>query len=175
MSHFAKTGAGSAPSLLTRLNDLRKEAVMSEPAASPGAAAKEVIFLAPGAGRHYHAGPMHAVFKADGAETADRYCVSEWWLQAGDSGPGPHSHEDNVELFYVIEGTMSFLAGDRWMDAPAGSFLRVPAGVTHDFENRTTERAGVLNVFLPGGFEVLMPAIVDYFAKQGDADRAAPR
>jgi mannose-6-phosphate isomerase-like protein (cupin superfamily) len=27
-----------------------------------------------------------------------------------DPGPGPHSHEENVELFYVIEGTMSFLA-----------------------------------------------------------------
>jgi mannose-6-phosphate isomerase-like protein (cupin superfamily) len=106
---------------------------------------------------------MRAVFKADGVETDDRYCVSEWWLEAGDSGPGPHSHEENVELFYVIEGTMSFLAGERWLDAPAGSFLRIPAGVRHDFENRSAERAGVLNVFIPGGFEVMMPAIVDYF------------
>jgi mannose-6-phosphate isomerase-like protein (cupin superfamily) len=152
-----------------------KEAAMSEPARSLGTTADEVIFLAPGAGRHYDAGPMHAVFKADGEETADRYCVSEWWLQGGNSGPGPHSHDDNVELFYVIEGTMRFFAGDRWLDAPAGSFLRIPPGVTHDFENRSTERAGVLNVFLPGGFEVLMPEIVDYFAEQGDADREAPR
>jgi mannose-6-phosphate isomerase-like protein (cupin superfamily) len=141
-----------------------KEAAMSERAPSRGTTAEEVIFLPPGAGRHYDAGPMHAVFKADGEETSDSYCVSEWWLPAGDPGPGPHSHEDNVELFYVIEGTMSFLAGDRWLDAPAGSFLRIPAGVTHDFENRSSERAGVLNVFLPGGFEVLMPGIVDYFS-----------
>ena len=126
----------------------------------------EVIFLAPGAGRHYDAGPMHAVFKADGEETGDDYCVSEWWLEAGDSGPGPHSHEHNVEMFYVIEGTMSFLAGEEWMDAPRGSFLRIPAGVTHDFENRGADRAGALNLFLPGGFEVMMPAIVDWFVKQ---------
>ena len=148
---------------------------MSEPAASSGTTVEEVIFLAPGAGRRYDAGPMHAVFKADGEETGDRYCVSEWRLQAGDSGPGPHSHEDNVELFYVVEGTMSFLAGERWLDAPAGSFLRIPAGVTHDFQNRSADRAGVLNVFLPGGFEPLMPAIVDYFAQQGDAGRRLPR
>jgi hypothetical protein len=57
----------------------------------------EVIFLPPGAGRSYDAGPMHAVFKADGAETEDRYCVSEWWLEAGQAGPGPHSHEANEE------------------------------------------------------------------------------
>jgi mannose-6-phosphate isomerase-like protein (cupin superfamily) len=127
--------------------------------------ASEVIFLPPGGGRSYQAGPMHAVFKADGAETANRYCVSEWWLEAGDQGPGPHSHEENVELFYVLEGTMTFLAGERWFDAPAGSFLRIPAGVRHDFENRGTVRAGALNVFLPGGFEAMMPAIVDYFAE----------
>jgi mannose-6-phosphate isomerase-like protein (cupin superfamily) len=125
----------------------------------------EVIFLPPGGGRSYQAGPMHAVFKADGAETANRYCVSEWWLEAGDAGPGPHSHEENVELFYVLDGTMTFLAGKRWFEAPAGSFLRIPAGVTHDFENRGTVRAGALNVFLPGGFEAMMPAIVDYFAE----------
>jgi mannose-6-phosphate isomerase-like protein (cupin superfamily) len=88
----------------------------------------EVIFLPPGSGRSYQAGPMRAVFKADGAETDDRYCVSEWWLESGDSGPGPHSHEDEVETFYVIEGTMSFLVGEEWLDAPRGSFLRIPGG-----------------------------------------------
>jgi mannose-6-phosphate isomerase-like protein (cupin superfamily) len=131
---------------------------MKEPAA-----AEQAIFLAPGAGRHYDAGPMHAVFKADGAETGDRYCVSEWWLEAGRCGPGPHSHEANEELFYVLEGTMSFLVGAEWVEAPRGSFLRIPAGTTHDFENRGDARAGVLNVFIPGGFEPLMPRIVAYF------------
>lgn len=123
----------------------------------------EVIFLKPGEGREHQAGPMRAVFKADGDETRDEYCVSEWWLEAGDDGPGPHHHEANVELFYVIEGEMSFLAGDSWIDAPAGSFLRIPAGVTHDFRNRSDARAGALNVFIPGGFEQTMPRIVDYF------------
>jgi mannose-6-phosphate isomerase-like protein (cupin superfamily) len=130
----------------------------------------EVIFLPPGSGRSYQAGPMRAVFKADGAETDDRYCVSEWWLESGDSGPGPHSHEDNVEIFYVIEGTMSFLVDQEWLDAPRGSFLRIPAGVTHTFENRSGSRAGALDVKLPGGFEATMPAKVDWFAKRNDSD-----
>jgi mannose-6-phosphate isomerase-like protein (cupin superfamily) len=130
--------------------------------AGRGVTAGDLIFLPPGAGRAYDAGPMHAVFKADGAETDDRYCVSEWWLDAGQPGPGPHSHEANEELFYVVEGTMSFLIGEEWGEAPRGSFLRVPAGTTHDFENRGDARAGVLNVFIPGGFEILMPRIVGY-------------
>jgi quercetin dioxygenase-like cupin family protein len=128
----------------------------------------DVIFLAPGADRSYQAGPMHAVFKADGEETGDEYCVSEWWLEAGDQGPGPHSHEANVETFYVLEGTMSFLVGDEWIDAPRGSFLRIPAGVVHDFENRSASRAGALNLFMPGGFEPMMPAIVGYFADRDE-------
>ena len=119
----------------------------------------EVIILRPGEGRGYDVGPMHAVFKADGAETGDRYCVSEWWLDGGQPGPGPHSHENNEELFYVVEGVMSFLVGTEWIEAARGSFVRVPAGTTHDFENRSDVRAGVLNVFIPGGFETMMERI----------------
>jgi hypothetical protein len=42
---------------------------------------------------------------ADGEETADSYCVSEWRLQGRNSGRGSHSHDDDVELFYVNEST----------------------------------------------------------------------
>jgi mannose-6-phosphate isomerase-like protein (cupin superfamily) len=90
--------------------------------------------------------------------------------ESGDSGPGPHSHEDNLEIFYVIEGTMSFLVDEEWLAAPSGSFLRVPAGVTHTFENRSRSRAGALHVSLPGGFEATMPAKVGWFAQQNDSD-----
>ncbi|MBJ7519420.1 MAG: cupin domain-containing protein [Solirubrobacteraceae bacterium] len=113
----------------------------------------EPIILPPGAGRAYEIGPMRGVFKADGAETDDRYCVSEWSVEPGASGPGPHHHDENVELFLVTEGTMAFLVGEEWVDAPAGTFLRIPAGMTHDFANRTEAPARAFNVFIPGGFE----------------------
>jgi mannose-6-phosphate isomerase-like protein (cupin superfamily) len=148
----------------------------TDAAASRGGKADELIFLPGGAGRSYSVGPMRAVFKADGAETDDRYCVSEWWLEAGQPGPGPHAHEANEELFYVIEGTMSFLAGEEWIDAPRGSFLRIPAETTHDFENRSDARSGVLNLFIPGGFEAMMPRLVAWAAEQagGEASAATP-
>jgi mannose-6-phosphate isomerase-like protein (cupin superfamily) len=122
-----------------------------------------VIVFRPGEGRHYDCGPMHSVFLADGEETGDRYSVSLWWVASGMQGPGAHSHEANEELFYVVEGTMTFLVGDQQLDAEAGTFIRIPAGVTHDFENRTTEPAGVFNVFIPGGFESHMPEIIEWF------------
>jgi mannose-6-phosphate isomerase-like protein (cupin superfamily) len=110
---------------------------------------------------------MQAAFLADGEETGDRYSVSIWWVDALKPGPGAHLHEANEELFFVIAGTMTFLVGDRHVDAPAGTFLRVPPGVLHDFENRTAERAGTLNVFIPGGFESNMDGIVEWYRAQG--------
>ena len=127
--------------------------------------AADVLFLRPGEGRTYSLGRMQAVFKADHGETGEAYSVSEWWLEPHTSGPGAHSHTDNTELFYVLSGTASILAGEDWQEAPAGSFVRIPANVTHDFENRTDERVGLLNVFLPGGFEQNMPDIVKWFAE----------
>lgn len=126
--------------------------------------AADILFLRPGEGRPYPLGRMHALFKADHGETQNAYSVSEWWLEPHSPGPGAHSHADNVELFYVLSGTASILAGEDWLEAPAGSFVRIPATVMHDFENRTDDRVGLLNVFLPGGFEENMAAIAKWFA-----------
>jgi mannose-6-phosphate isomerase-like protein (cupin superfamily) len=108
-------------------------------------------------------GRIQAVFKADGAESAGSYSISEWWLEPDTTGPGSHSHPED-DVFYVVAGTMSFLVDDRWVDAPAGSLVLVPGGVTHDFQNRSEARAGMLNVSCPGDFEPRMPDIVAWFA-----------
>lgn len=127
----------------------------------------DVIVLGPEAGRSYALGPMRAVFKADCEETADRYSISEWWLEPGADGPGAHSHSEHHDIFYVVEGIASFLIGEGWIDVPRGGFVRIPPGITHDFRNRTAARVGLLNFYLPGGFERDMPKIVDWFARQG--------
>jgi mannose-6-phosphate isomerase-like protein (cupin superfamily) len=109
-------------------------------------------------------GRISSAFLADGAETEGKYSISEWWLDANTTGPGAHSHEED-DVFYVIEGTMSILVGDRWIDAPRGSFVLVPGGMTHAFENRSASRAGVLNFSAPGDFESDMPDIAQWFAE----------
>ena len=130
---------------------------------------RTAVFLPPGEGRPYPMGRISAVFKADGDETGRAYSISEWWLEPHTQGPGAHSHEED-DVFYVIEGTMSILVGDRWIDAPKGSFVLAPGGATHDFENRSSERAGVLNFSIPGDFERNMPAIAEWFAENPPKD-----
>ena len=121
------------------------------------------IILKPGEGRIYNCGTMTAIFKVDENETEEKYSDSEWWLAPNSEGPGAHKHEQNDEVFYVLEGTPSFLVGEKWLDAEKETFLRVPANTVHDFANRTNEKAGILIFFIPGGFERDMPSIVKWF------------
>lgn len=130
---------------------------------------RKPIFLRPGEGRAYPMGRIASVFKADREETASGYSISEWWLEPHTQGPGAHSHPED-DVFFVIEGTMSFLIGEDWVDAPRGSFVLAPGGLTHDFQNRGDARAGVLNFSAPGGFEAHMPAIADWFEKNPPGD-----
>lgn len=129
------------------------------------ATTREPVVLGPGEGRAFPMGRLSAVFKADGAETAGRYSISEWWLDPHTRGPGAHHHDED-DVFYVLAGTMSVRVGDRWVDATAGSFVLVPGGVTHDFENRSDHRAGMLNVGAPGDFEPQMSGIAEWFRQR---------
>src|SRR4051812_7342249 len=135
----------------SRVRATLEEAGMTEHDAAPQRSDRAPVVLGPGEGRSYAMGRIAAVFKADGEETAGGYSISEWWLEAHTTGPGPHSHPED-DVFYALEGTMSVRVGDRWVDATRGSFVLVPGGTVHDFENRSEERAGVLNVSAPGDF-----------------------
>ena len=128
---------------------------------------REPIVRLAGEGREYRMPAMRAVFHADGEETGDAYSVSEWRLEPNSGGPGAHSHDDNDEIFRIVDGTMSMLVGDRRIDAPSGSVIVIPAGVTHDFANRTDAPAALFNVFVPGGFETNMPDIVKWYEDNG--------
>lgn len=146
-----------------------KNETPAAPAPPVPPAPREPTVLPPGAGRVYEMGPLKAVFKADGEESAERYSISEWWLEPHTKGPGAHQHDED-DVFYVLEGTMTFFVGGRWIDAPKGSFVVAPGGTPHDFENRGDVRAGALNVSAPGGFEPHMPGIAAWFRERPAAD-----
>jgi quercetin dioxygenase-like cupin family protein len=136
---------------------------------SANAAGRRAVVLRPGGGRRYPMGRLSAVFKADGVETGDAYSISEWWLDPHTKGPGPHAHPED-DVFYVLAGTITVLVGGDWIEASTGSFVLVPGNVIHDFENRASERAGMLNISAPGNFEQRMPAIAQWFAEHPPGD-----
>lgn len=69
-------------------------------------------------------------------------------------GPPPHVHYLQGEAHYVLEGTFSFLSGDEWIEAPAGSFIWIPRGVRHTFRNTGSETGRLFSSnTLPGAHE----------------------
>jgi mannose-6-phosphate isomerase-like protein (cupin superfamily) len=79
--------------------------------------------------------------------------VTETVLEPGFPGPRPHRHQRTRDVFYVLEGTVTFHLDGESMAAPAGSFVAVPPGVTHTFSNPGAEPARLLNIMVPGGLE----------------------
>jgi mannose-6-phosphate isomerase-like protein (cupin superfamily) len=136
---------------------------------SASSLARKALILRPGQGRSYPMGRMRAVFIADTGETDSRYSVSEWWLEPNTRGPGTHAHpEDHV--FYVIEGTVSIVIDGEWFHAARGSYALIPGGTPHDFENRGNDRCGFISLNVPGGFELAMPRITQWFASNPLSD-----
>jgi quercetin dioxygenase-like cupin family protein len=119
------------------------------------------VVLGPGEGRTYDLGRITATFKVDVAGCS----ISEWWLEPGTAGPGLHEHPED-DVFFVLGGTVHLRVADEWHEARPGAYVHVPGGVPHDFENRGTERAGFLNVSVPGGFEPAMPGIAGWFRER---------
>ena len=65
----------------------------------------------------------------------------------------PHVHADEDDAFYVVEGEMTFVFGDREVAAPPGTFVLVPPGVEHGFRNDRDASVRMLNIHAPAGFD----------------------
>src|SRR5262245_4770834 len=136
----------------------------------PMSTSSKALIVSASQGRPYSMGRMRAIFKADGEETDSRYSISEWWLEPNTKGPGTHAHPED-HIFYVIDGTVSVFINGRWFDAEQGAYAIIPGGTPHDFENRGSLRCGFMSLNVPGGFELSMPQIVQWFEANplGDA------
>ena len=67
-------------------------------------------------------------------------------------GPEPHTHDDHVDSFYVLEGELEFHVGDEVVRGSPGTYVLAPPQVVHFFRNVSDEKARTLNLHTPGGF-----------------------
>jgi quercetin dioxygenase-like cupin family protein len=82
-------------------------------------------------------------------ESAGELALIEFELEPGFEGPDPHTHDDHVDSFYVLEGEPEFLVEDERLRLGAGSYVAAPTGVLHAFSNPGPDRARLLNVHAP--------------------------
>jgi mannose-6-phosphate isomerase-like protein (cupin superfamily) len=91
-------------------------------------------------------------FLAVGEETDGRYALWEAIVSPG-GGPPPHVHSREEEGFYVLEGEITFLVGDKRLVAGPGLFVNMPVGTPHTFKNESSEPARMLISVAPAGLE----------------------
>ncbi|MDB5297210.1 MAG: hypothetical protein JWO31_3193 [Phycisphaerales bacterium] len=91
-------------------------------------------------------------------QTAGAYALVETTIPPGD-GPPPHVHVGEDELFYVLDGELALVLGDRRLRAAAGDAVFLPRGVPHTFANPGTRPAKFLVLSTPGGFDRFVAAV----------------
>ena len=92
------------------------------------------------------------------SEHTPRVNVSVITMAPGRDGPEAHVHTDEDDVFYVLDGELTFDVGQGEIQAPAVNFVLVPPGVEHTFENRSDAVARVVNVHAPAGFDLRLEA-----------------
>lgn len=103
------------------------------------------------------AGDVYALL-AKGDETDGAFSLIEASVPVG-GGPPPHRQSD-TELFYVLEGEVTFtVAGEATVAGP-GTYVRVEPGVVHAFTNKSQAPARMLIQTMPAGLDA-------YFAEVG--------
>jgi mannose-6-phosphate isomerase-like protein (cupin superfamily) len=79
-----------------------------------------------------------------------------------------HIHQNEDELWYILEGQHVIQVGDEELSAGPGDIVFAPRGVPHA-QRRLVERTGRhLAVFSPGGFEGFFRELAE--AESNDAD-----
>jgi quercetin dioxygenase-like cupin family protein len=106
----------------------------------------------PGEGRRLWIVGDTLTFKATGAQTGGSVAVIEV-LAAPGGGPPPHTHADEDEFWYVLDGEFEIQHGAEVSRLAAGGFAFVPRGTLHRFENVADTPSRVLIGFTPGGFD----------------------
>jgi quercetin dioxygenase-like cupin family protein len=110
-----------------------------------GRPGSEAVFLLPGEGERLEGKNRIATIKIGREELS----LIEFELEPGFEGPDPHTHDDHVDSFYVLEGEPEFLVDGERSRLGAGSYVAAPIGLVHTFSNPGPDRARLLNVHAP--------------------------
>src|SRR5262245_40693867 len=113
---------------------------------------RTVVLLAPEQGHYLGWQGGMIVYKALSAETNGQYALSVSSVPPW-SGPQPLVQTREDRGFFVLDGELTFSAGNKTLTVPSGGFLNVRRGTVHSFVNSSETESTVLAVNAPGGFD----------------------
>lgn len=75
--------------------------------------------------------------------------IFELTVPAGSNVPPPHSHSNNEEIVYVLEGMLRYTVGSETRDLSPGQTMHTPKGTVHGFSNPSDRAARALIIMSP--------------------------
>ena len=88
------------------------------------------------------------------SEDTPRFNLGIITLQPHRHGPEEHTHADEDDSFYILEGELTFTVEGEEVVAGPGTFVLVPPGVRHTFANRGDAVVRTVNIHAPAGFDL---------------------
>ena len=134
-------------------------AAQTSPLPSPLDTSPRVLHVPRGAGEQLWVVGDTYTYKVTASETGGRLFAWEAEIPP-DAGPPPHIHHAQLEAYYVLDGELTVIEGERTLTASAGDFVYIPPGAVHAFRNTSTRPARMLIWMSPAGFE-------DFFREVG--------
>jgi quercetin dioxygenase-like cupin family protein len=90
---------------------------------------------------------------ASGKETGGEFATIDMLIPSN-GGPGPHSHADFHETFYVVDGEVEVRSESGVYIAKKGAYIVIPkGGIVHGFKNKSEKTAHLLCTVIPAGLE----------------------
>jgi quercetin dioxygenase-like cupin family protein len=78
-------------------------------------------------------------------------------------GPPLHVHRSQDELIYTLQGVHRVKLGGQLFDAPTGSFIFIPRGTAHTWQNVGDTLSRFFAAFVPAA-----PEFEEFFARYGE-------
>lgn len=93
-------------------------------------------------------GQLGIRYLIDGSQSASMG-MFELTVPPASNVPPPHSHTNNEELVYVLEGTLRYSVGADTRDLGPGQSMHTPRGTVHAFSNPFDSPARALIILSP--------------------------
>jgi quercetin dioxygenase-like cupin family protein len=109
--------------------------------------------LGPSEGEAVHLLALGVRFMIEGSTTGGAFSLVEHPLPPRALGAPVHTHRNEDEYSYVLEGRIGVQLGDEVLEAGPGDLVFKPRGLAHAFWNAGDEPARLLEIISPAGFE----------------------
>lgn len=129
----------------------------------------KALIVPPGSSPELHAFGNVLSVLLSGEQTGGKIAVMSEWTPPG-GGPPLHRHNNEDEIFLVVEGRISYFAEGKWSEVAAGGAVYLPAGAAHCYRNIGAAPSRHWILTMPSGFEKFFAECADEFTRPGGAD-----